>query len=125
MPNELLMLAEKVEAAEPWMQTGLLLDAWDLIAPLNGAEWAKGEAGTFCAMVECGAFESAALMLVPNGAFWRCGHDGEGADPSLFDARVFEPMTMESKAVGTASTPALALTAAALGAKASQQEQEA
>lgn len=54
----------------------------------------------------------AALTLVPEDAFWRIGHDGEGADPSLFKAQVLMPMV--GQCVSIAATPALALAAAAL-----------
>lgn len=65
--DELSKLAERCEQAE-WSEQGtLLLDAWDVIAPLNGLDWASSHAGTFCAMIEVGAFESAALMLLPEG----------------------------------------------------------
>tara|TARA_R110002074_G_scaffold262994_1_gene435083 strand:+ start:5807 stop:6208 length:402 start_codon:yes stop_codon:yes gene_type:complete len=65
----------------------------------------------------------AAMKLVPEDAFWRLGHDGEGGDPSLFLATVFVPRmerpNRPSDAV--AITPTLALVAASLRARATQE----
>ena len=64
----------------------------------------------------------AALKLVPAEAFWRLGHDGEGADPSLFLATVFEPRVNRASRPydALALTPALALCAASLRAAAGE-----
>lgn len=60
----------------------------------------------------------AAMTLVPAEAFWRLGHDGDGADPSEFRAQIIIPRLGGTDARGLAicSTPALSLTAAALRA---------
>jgi hypothetical protein len=58
----------------------------------------------------------AALKLVEADWFWRVGHDGEGADPSLFRADVGEPVSF-GFVRAVAATPALALCAAALRAR--------
>jgi hypothetical protein len=62
----------------------------------------------------------AAMALVPGDAFWRLGHDGDGADPSEFRADVIVPRLGGADPRGRAigSTPALALCAAALRARA-------
>ena len=61
----------------------------------------------------------AALMLVPSEAFWRLGHDGDGADPSEFRAQVIVPALggIDAHGIAIAATPALALCAAALKAR--------
>ena len=64
----------------------------------------------------------AAMTLIDAECFWRLGHDGEGPDPSLFEARVFDPMQMDRPALSTAATPPLALTAATLRAIAGAME---
>jgi len=66
----------------------------------------------------------AAMSLVPENAFWRLGHDGDGADPSEFRAQIIVPMVggNDPRGIAIASTPALALTAAALRARASQEQ---
>lgn len=65
----------------------------------------------------------AAMTLVDAEWFWRVGHDGEGADPGLFRADVGEPVSFGFvRAVAT--TPALALCAAALKARASQSHSQ-
>jgi len=53
-----------------------------------------------------------AVSRIPDEAFWQLGHDGEGADPSQFKARVFNPMTMARPAEGWGDTPADAIRAA-------------
>ncbi|KMS60010.1 hypothetical protein V474_07985 [Novosphingobium barchaimii LL02] len=60
----------------------------------------------------------AAMTLVPIECYWQAGHDGEGRDPSMFAARVFDPMIMKRPATAVAETPSLALCAACLRARA-------
>jgi len=72
----------------------------------------------------------AALTLVPEGEFWKIGNDGEGADPSDYAAAVTctwwpngrkaSPHMRTLRA--TATTPALALSAAALKSRAYLKE---
>lgn len=58
----------------------------------------------------------AAMTLVPSDAFWRLGHDGNGADPSEYRAQIIVPMVggRDPQGISVAETPALALCAAAL-----------
>ena len=60
-----------------------------------------------------------ALTLVPTDAFWRLGHDGDGADPSEFRAQLIVPKLggIDARGQSIAATPALALCAAALRAR--------
>lgn len=62
-----------------------------------------------------------AMTLIGEESFWRVGHDGEGPDPSLFSARVFDPIAMKGPRLALAETAPLALTAAALRARAAAQ----
>jgi hypothetical protein len=55
------------------------------------------------------------LPAIPDHFFWQVGHDGEGPDPSLFKARVFDPMTMQRPSEARAATAADALRAALKG----------
>lgn len=70
----------------------------------------------------------AAMTLVPEDAsetatFWQIGNDGEGGDPALFKVRILIVSRLASeKHIGLADTPALALTAAALRARANIAE---
>lgn len=66
----------------------------------------------------------AAMTLVPEDAFWRLGHDGDGADPSEFRADVIVPRPGGSDPRGraVAETPALALCSAALRAQGGSRE---
>lgn len=57
-----------------------------------------------------------AVALVPTECFWQVGHDGEGRDPSMFAARVFDPLTMKRPSAAVAETAAVALSAACDGA---------
>ena len=68
----------------------------------------------------------AALTLVPEEAYWRLGHDGDGADPSDYRADVILPKLGGKDARGrsVASTAALALASAALRARLSVGEGE-
>lgn len=69
----------------------------------------------------------AALTLVPGGAFWRVGHDGEGPNPADFRADVLNVMPAERRSVtgkGVAGTPALALCIAALRARTKEQSHD-
>jgi hypothetical protein len=67
----------------------------------------------------------AAMALVPNDAFWRVGHDGEGADPSLIKAVIGVAKVGEcwvTFRMAVALTGPLALCAAALRAIAHLQK---
>lgn len=61
----------------------------------------------------------AATTLVPESAFWRVGHDGEGADPAFFRADVGDPVEFGFRRAIALTAP-IALAAAALRALAAQ-----
>ena len=78
----------------------------------DAIHWGDDAAMRFTASLD------AAMSLVPDDAMWRLGHDGEGADPSQFLAVI---VGMTERWWALAATPALALTAAALRARAAME----
>lgn len=125
----LLELAERVEAAEGPDR--------DLDALIGSATGARGE---YCGpispeLVPAGCIRDpryprgaisfrrytssldAAMTLADPEWFWRLGHDGEGPDPASFKAEIL--IVGAGHFVAVADTPAAALTAACLRARAS------
>jgi hypothetical protein len=143
-PDHLLSLASRVEEAEgadrfldAQIAAVLRLEKVPHWARLWTGEWRPTEQGSVVLMEDSGlpgphfmareytASLDAALTLLDPDAFWRVGHDGEGADPSLFKAIV--SVAKEGSIAITfrsaiAATPALALTAACLKARAHAQD---
>jgi len=146
MKDELLALAERCERAEGPDRE---LDAEIAVAVLGGEiVWKTANytmeqypARRYASEDHIGGYGNApveqysasldaAMALVPKETFWRLGHDGAGADPSDFRADVLwfiwpigpkaSPHQRQSKAI--AATPALALTAACLRARAQGDE---
>jgi len=113
----LLELAERVEKAE---RSNEFLDAEiDLIVQ---PDWG-GDAPLYTHSLD------AAMQLVPEDTddtawFWTVGHDGDGPDPSEFKARLLgaRAFSAQIETVSTGATPALALTAAALRARAAMED---
>lgn len=64
-------------------------------------------------MCDAGAYESAALSLVPDGAYWDAGHSYVHKPRDCYESTVGHPYGHE----GHAKTPALALCIAALKAR--------
>lgn len=122
--DALLALAERVEGlAGPCRKTccslenilGLARFEMDAPSPVGGG-WLdrRVEPRPYTASLD------AAMTLVPDEAFWRVGHDGEGPDPSLFRAQALLPERgVNIACVGL--TSAIALTAAALRAHAAME----
>lgn len=116
--RELDALAERVEQATPEQQRDMLGLAWTALhpGPIFGTDqeplW-----GRFLKMLCAEAYESAAMSLVPEGLSGRLSWCAGAAA-----AEVYSPGKLGA-ATGTvaAATPALALTAAALRALASDQ----
>lgn len=128
--GEILEMAERIEAGSPDMQGALLEQAWEAVAKVSASfrtfacEPCSGfgtNAGKFAAALEARAFESASIMLVPEGwvATLTVYHDG--AVVTLADDRI-NPVRLDNVEV-SAKAPALALTAAALRAIASTMEE--
>lgn len=110
----LLALAARVEAASADEQRAVIESAAVHLAlhrkwpPLDDDE-GRALAGRFYSFLNAGAFLDAAMSLVPDGADW-----------SLDSAGFYAVVNGKP---GAAATPALALTAAALRALASEQDQ--
>jgi hypothetical protein len=133
-------LAERVEAATANDAPELLLLSLEAILLAEGHARDNIEANArvdrFCELLEAKAFLDAAMTLVPEGWNWLCRDDieerGSFANVSRPDARhiidTWDEDRMSFYASDTngsnyarATTPALALTAAALRAIASQE----
>lgn len=123
----LLELAAKVEAAEG-PTFGLMSEAFDLCFPKpptrrnDLGNWTAeyilwhAKQSAFCAFLDVGAWENAAIMLVPEGWAWMVGCSaGEGFFATLSPT---DESGIEADMVDTiAATSALALTAAAIRAR--------
>lgn len=125
-PNALRALADRIEAAEgpsPFLsrEIGVALGFRMLIRLPTGAgiAWLSPDGGgLFDAPPDWLSSLDAAVSLVPESAMWRLGNDGKGRDPSRFYAEIVHCWRYGATAV----TPALALTAAALRARAAMME---
>lgn len=114
--DELLALAERVEAYGPDLQEcGVREASWSI----NGA---GGRHERVSELLEVGAYESAAMTLVPEG--WHTGdfHQGPSGGNWWKLSTIREGATYYTSVSGIGATPALALTAAALRAKAEECE---
>ena len=123
--TDLLDLAARVEAAGADEQYQMLAMAFDAVFPeheLQGTphiEW-KHEYRAFRNMLAAEAYESAAMMLVPDGYAFGCGH---GTDLERFPGWAW--CGKDEGAYIFAETPALALTAACLRAHHAREAQDA
>lgn len=133
--SELLELATQCEAAE---EADRELDAliYCALHPTHTAYFSEGDEWALADwMVREGGVNfsppcftaslDAALTLLPAAeagysvVFWRLGNDGEGGDPAAFKAEVLIcAMLASQRFAATAVTPALALCAAVLRARA-------
>lgn len=119
-------LIERIEAASAELSGALIEEAWEALAEASASfrRFACGpcsgfgtNAGKFSAALEARAFESAAIMLVPEGWTWMLD-TMEGRN----EACVHGNGPVPDSAYVTAATPALALCAAALKARAYLKE---
>lgn len=110
--SDLIELAKRCEKAGPDEQRELLLRAWVAVVPPLDSPY-----GPFLNMVEVGAFESAALMLVPDD--WTAWELHSHSARTRFSADLLRLGCDggEHWARGRASTPALAIAAASLRAR--------
>ncbi|API60572.1 hypothetical protein BSL82_15815 [Tardibacter chloracetimidivorans] len=122
-------LAAKVEAAEgPTFE--LMCDAFDLCFPKPPRIWTEdynawadeytqwqARASAFSLFLDVGAWENAAMMLVPEGWFWRVGHSTLYAGWAHLNRKHPDFCNREDEHSAQAATPALALTAASLRAR--------
>lgn len=112
---DLLELAERVEKATAGQQRELIADAWDLLGQV--VRPTGEDAGRFGLMLDAEAYESAALMLVPEGFYLKLSVRGRSFKSS---AAYTHPDLMEWGVWyrEEAATPALSIAVAALRAKA-------
>lgn len=111
----LLALAERVEKGAANEQRALLREAILLVQVDEPIELVQLR----LEWIETGAFESAAMSLVPEG--WDFTLDrvnGFGA------AQIFSDRKLEAEGAGIGATPALALTAACLRSRAAQGSEQ-
>lgn len=115
-------LIERVEKVGPEMQGKLLEEAWEACAE-NSAAFRRfacahnsgfgTNAGRFSAALDARAYESAAIMLVPDGFIFGCGSK-DATKTAWAWASPDEPL--EYRSISNASSPALALCCASLRA---------
>jgi len=117
-------LIARIEAASADDERHMLELAWQQVRGEfpGGCAWYSAENQRLARLLNGGGFIDAALTLVPDDAFWRLGHDGDGADPSEFKAQIIVPKLggVDMRGQSVAATPALALCAAALKARKAQ-----
>ena len=128
MENELIELAERVERAGEREQVDLLYAAWEARGPIECPS-AK-QAARFVNMMDAGAFESAAMSLVPVGVeglplSFKLEHFHLGNGTRKSRASVWCGLGGVSSldTATDAATPALALCAAFLRALAAQHKE--
>jgi hypothetical protein len=111
-PTTLLALAERCEQAAGVDQKAVMLAVVDALGLPSKQHC------LIVRMIEIGAYESAAVTLVPEGCDWHCQSNPSvtacwaSVDPMKFDLKLQE----WGSGMRRASTPALALCAAALRA---------
>jgi len=109
----LLALASRVEAATGADSECVIREAsWAVNVMLANRQDLHNRVNV---LLSVEAYESAAMSLVPSEAYWRLGHDGDGADPAEYKADVIVPKLggVDARGRAIAATPPLALTAAA------------
>lgn len=130
MPNpDLNALADRAEGAGVDEQFDLVLLAWDTLNSMPNTtdeeafgEWRYARRG-FVGMLTLGAYESAALMLVPEGWTTDRYHQGPSGQAHWWRLVSIGPEDQQySAAEAKARTAALALVAACLRAHAAKGE---
>lgn len=104
--NDLTALAARMQEAQADEQETLLIQAWAVIGTSMGEPYNR-----FCWMIEAGSFESAALMLVPQGWGYQMKQyaDDDDAEAIIWGGGGFDPSLTSD-----ARSPALAIASAAL-----------
>lgn len=117
----LLALAERVESAQAEQQAALFEEA---VRALSDARLISAACAVRCAiLIDVRAFLDAAAALVPEGLYWTAGYGRMRPDEPLGGAIITRPFRDRPPvAEGEAATPALALTTAALRARAAMME---
>jgi hypothetical protein len=126
----MLELAERCEAAAAEQQRELLIASAEAALIADGqdadTEDTMGWLDRFEALVEVGAYIDAALTLVPEGYDWNAGIcvvEGFPRGEANVCPQQTQPFPVELGITVEAATPALALTAASLRARAAQNVQ--
>jgi hypothetical protein len=126
--SKLIELAERCDAANiEGCERALLMEAFDLVVKPSGDALMSLAISRFHQLLLMGAFLEAVMMLMPEtnddrAVFWRLGNDGEGGNPGDFKAEILIASTFAAKEFpAVAKTAPLALCAAALRARASQE----
>lgn len=115
----LLELADKVEAAGASEQRELLIEAWWALSGMSH----NRDAGLaaidlrFKRMLDAEAYESAAMMLIPDECVWSL-YNSDDPSPLLWKAAVMPFRVAAGESVNRTKVRALALVAASLRARA-------
>lgn len=109
-------LSDRVEAANADEQRAMLKEAYHALFPHNSPQYDHQHRARFVGFLDAGAYESAAMMLVPEGWFTSDFHQGPSGGNWWDLSRIRDGDQRYTSAAGMASTPALALTAAAIRA---------
>lgn len=119
--EELRALAAACETASAAMQGRLIEEAWELIAPTFSRDGLADRAGDFGLKMDARAYLDAAMSLVPEGWAWMAGCAPD--EPFFATLSPTDESGIEAEMVDTlAATPALALCAAALRARAESEQ---
>ena len=105
-------LIDRVQSAEPEDQADMLGEAWDALAKtkMEFRRFAMGNAGKFALLVDAEAFESAAMMMVPQSGYFYLRLKSQNIDGDRWTADV----SFEDGRDATCSTAALAILSASL-----------
>lgn len=107
-----MTLAERIEAAGVEQQRAMLEEAYHALLPYNSPLYDHQHRARFIGLLDAEAYESAAMMLLPEGASWVIASH-------MMAANVFGYRNGSEYFDATsryAATPALALAAAAIRA---------
>lgn len=129
--TDLIELAERIEAAngdEARFPGDLIRKAWEALN--GGHDYLEGLTDTdsrarwftarsrLNALIDAGAYLDAAMTLIPEGCVWRLNKTFVNAGCNIFAKDPFREIARCPRA----ATPALALTAASLRARAAQEK---
>lgn len=126
MKDELLALAERVEAATVEQQRGLLTDAFHAINGFHPGG-RDGQAAAwevlrmrFYGLIDAGGFLDAAMTMLDDSYVWGVSKQERNPGRNYYYQASAMPFGPIAPGEATAATPALALTAAALRARATK-----
>ena len=123
-----MKLSDQIENATPDQQRQMLYEAWDALNPLPRQEMSFRYAWgvkrvQFDAMIDAGAFESAAMTFIPEG--WSYGFtDRRATYPGMRVNAQMWTAEPASTIHGDATTPALAIAAACVRVEETRRERQ-